>query len=645
MIARALGSLAPLPQQPFSPLPLGAVRPSGWLREQLIVQARGLSGHLFEQWPDDVGANCAWLGGTGDGWERAPYYLDGLIPLARLLGSKRLIALADRYVEAILASQREDGSFGTPDDDWWPRTIVYKALLQQFGATGDRRVVHFLLRAMAHQFRALEHTPLRKWAIPRAGEGALCAMQLYGLTGKTVLLDLAKRLLEQGSDWTSFFHSFPYGRDLKKTLPWSELAQLRDNPATPDAAKYAFDSYHMSHVVNLAMALKYPAVSHALRGGLKESQAARLGYERLMKGHGVAHGLFTGDEHLSGNMPTQGTETCAVVEAMFSFQTLLALSGDAFWGDLNEKLAYGALPAAFTADMFGHQYDQQVNQVLVSRAKRAWYNNDETANLFGFAPHFGCCTANYHQGWPKFAASLWMQSADGGLAAQGYAPCTVRWRVNGKPVALEVSGGYPYQGDVRIEIKEADGNFPLHLRIPGWADGAHCLINGATVGTPQAGEYQVIERAWKTGDVIELRLPMVPRVTTWSRQTAAVERGPMLYALKVGEEWTRIAVRDGCPECPDWGVAPTTPWNYALLPEAPIVEKEGSVQPAAFGYGKPPVLVAKAVPLPDWKMKNNSAAPPPVLPKVNPEQAVDVELVPYGGTAMRIAQFPVGRVE
>ena len=644
MISSAQFFRQPLAAQPFSPLPLGALQPSGWLLDQLRVQARGLSGHLFELWPDDVGENSAWLGGEKDGWERAPYYLDGLVPLAHLLRSRKLLALVDRYVEAMLASQREDGSFGPDNTDWWPRMIVCKALLQQYGATGDKRILTFLLRYMAYQYKMVQSQPLIEWAVPRAGDGALCALRLHALTGKPFLLELARRLLSLGTDWTSLFHSFPYGRDLKKTLPWDTMRAMREHPETPEAAAYAFASYHQTHVVNVAMGLKNPAVAHALGGGLKEAQAAEIGYARLMKAHGVAHGLFTGDEHLSGNSPSQGTETCAVVEAMFSFETLLEFSGEAAWGDRLEKLAFGALPAAFTADMWGHQYDQQVNQVSISESPRNWYNNGPDANRFGFEPNYGCCTANYHQGWPKFASSLWMEATGGGLAAQSYAPCLLRWRAGGKPIALEVSGGYPFLGDVRIEVREGGGAFPLSLRIPAWAQGAHCLVNGATEGTPVAGEYLKIERDWTSGDIIELRLPMEPRVTRWSHQSAAVERGPVLYALKVGEEWIRAKERKGCPECPDWDVQAITPWNYALLPDAPIVAaNEGEAAP--FGTGNPPALRARAVPLPDWKMHKDSAAQPPVLPKARVEDAVEVELVPYGGTAMRIAQFPAARME
>lgn len=72
---------APLATPPFQLLPTGTITPSGWLRRQLEIQAAGLGGHLDETWPD-VGPDSGWLGGTGESWERGPYFVDGLLPLA-----------------------------------------------------------------------------------------------------------------------------------------------------------------------------------------------------------------------------------------------------------------------------------------------------------------------------------------------------------------------------------------------------------------------------------------------------------------------------------------------------------------------------------------------------------------------------------
>ena len=118
---------APLVPNTLARLPLGAIRPEGWLLDQLRTQAEGLSGKLYRIW-EDVGENCGWLGGDGDSWERAPYYLDGLVPLAYLTGSEELKSVAREYIEWTLNSQKEDGSFGPEkNDDWWPRMVMLKA--------------------------------------------------------------------------------------------------------------------------------------------------------------------------------------------------------------------------------------------------------------------------------------------------------------------------------------------------------------------------------------------------------------------------------------------------------------------------------------------------------------------------------------
>ena len=213
---------------------------------------------------------------------------------------------------------------------------------------------------------------------------------LYNLTGEEFLLDLAKALFQQTDPWWKVQGAFP--GQVPPGFAHTPLTML-------------------THGVNNAMGLKTAALMYSQTGEEHLQNATRWGLQNLMRHHGQPHGMFATDEHLNGTSPTAGCELCAVCEMMFTLEEVLRLQGDSAYADRLESIAYNALPAAFTEDMWAHQFDQQVNQVLVSIAKRKWSNNFDDANLYGLEPNYGCCTANLHQAWPKFVKSLAMATA------------------------------------------------------------------------------------------------------------------------------------------------------------------------------------------------------------------------------------------
>src|SRR5580700_4824264 len=182
-------------------LPLGAIKPSGWLARQLRIQANGMGGHLDEFWPD-VGPNSGWLGGTGESWERGPYFLDGLVPLAYLLDDARLKAKAQKYIDWTLNNQAANGMLGPrSNDDWWPRIVMLKVLTQYHEATGDARVIPLMQRYFQYQLAELPKRPLRDWGRFRWQDEAVSVFWLYNRTGDPKLLDLVSMLHVQGYDW------------------------------------------------------------------------------------------------------------------------------------------------------------------------------------------------------------------------------------------------------------------------------------------------------------------------------------------------------------------------------------------------------------------------------------------------------------
>jgi DUF1680 family protein len=285
--------------------------------------------------------------------------------------------------------------------------------------------------------------------------------------------------------------------------------------------------------------------------------------------------------------------------------------------------------------MSGHQYDQQVNQLKVSDEPRKWYNNSNDSNVFGLEPNFGCCTANAHQGWPKFVESLWYATNDDGLSAISYAPCTVRATVAGVPMRMRVSGGYPFGQEVKIEITvKQPVEFPLYLRVPFWARQPMIYLPDGEIMQVRAGETTCVRQKWKTGAVIRLELPAAPRMTRWYHQSGAIEMGPLLMAYRPEENWEQ-------QENGNWHITTDDMWNWALLRDEPMKAVfDDSERTTAFGKGSSGVKVlVKAVPI-DWEMDGANAASVPMAPKVEALPEV-IELVPFGDTGLRIAQFPV----
>jgi hypothetical protein len=405
----------------------------------------------------------------------------------------------------------------------------------------------------------------------------------------------------------------------------------------------------LAHGVNNAMALKTSALWYLVSADPTDRDAIHRALEVLDRYHGLPNGMFSGDEHYAGTDPSEGIELCAVVEALFSLQHVVRVTGDAALADRIERIAFNALPATFTADMWAHQYDQQPNQVLCSLAPRHWASNGPESNLFGLEPNFGCCTANMHQGWPKLVQSLWMQTPDGGLAAVTYAPSEVRTSVRDVSVTVVEDTEYPFRDTVRIRVHPASATlFPLLLRIPSWTSNPTILVNGQSEQVTTSGGFVRIERRWNAGDTIVLKLPMAVRTTTWHNDSVAIERGPLVFSLRIGEDWQKRTAgmkKPAAPPAADWEVHPTTPWNYALVvpqtgvPNVQVRERTIGQYPFSPD-GAPIEITATGRRLPSWTLVAGSAGPLPESPVVVNTRDEKLTLIPYGSAKLRVTAFP-----
>ncbi len=645
---------APLMQTQFVKLPLGAIHPQGWLKDQLNALRNGLTGHLDEFWPDLI--NSAWKGGAGEAWERGPYYLDGLVPLAYLLEDSVLIAKTKPFIEWMLQSGQANGWFGpNQNQDRWPLAVALKVILQYHEATNDPRA----LDLMKNYFRYLSENPPdwpdSTWRGVRAMEHAVTGYWLYRRTGDPEVLKVTQSIFENSFDWTKYFVEFPWDSSAvaEKRIPLNWKADGLT-----------------AHVVNVAMATKYSGIWYQQEKDEKYKQAVYQGLANLDLHHGQIGGRFSGDEHLSGKRPTQGTELCAVVEFMFSLENLIEILGDPLLADRLELLAYNSLPGTMTPDCWAHQYDQQSNQVLVSDAPREWSTNKNTSNVYGLMPNYPCCLANMHQGWPKLVQTMWMATHDQGLAAIVYGPCEVRAMV-GKNVEVKLieETNYPFDDIIKFTLELTEPvEFPLHFRIPQWAEQAYLVVKDKKIPV-EAGKFAKLVEKWQSGDAIQLVLPSRIQAESRFNNSIAIRRGPLYYALRIGKAYQKIRLESknitsiDYLGSVDWAIEPTTPWNYGLLVDKKDLEKSVQVEKYAISpypfsdlgemiyqaargeyaiwpESAPIVLKVSGQQIPEWGIRNNSADDPPVSPAISSQPVEELQLVPYSCTRLRISEFP-----
>ncbi len=618
---------APLCANSKALLSSGKIRPEGWLRNQLIASAKGFLSALG----NDKAAEAT--------LESKALKLSALTAYGWTLGEGKIQQRAALLAEGLLSQLSSDECMEEVfSKDYASLICALRALYLYFTASSDKRVLAFADKFFRFEHRTLSAEPSLSGGFNCSwvGDNIYLAIKLYNLTEQKYLIELCNKLKQQSIDWTSVFYSFPTVQPMGRTLPWSRMSEGLSGEAEwkGDQRSFHQSAYHQAHGVNVARGLKYPGAVCAFKSGFKEQGGFKSAWEKLSRFHMPANGMFTCDELLNGAAPHQASESRAVAETLLSMETLLDLGdyGEELFDRL-EKLAYNCLPAMTDASEDFCQQAQQANQIFCSDKGHDYYNLPSDANTFKSANLLAVADA-----WPRFAASLWLATYDEGLYAVSYAPCSISHTIDGVPVRLRVKGDYPFGDTVEISVQvKTPVEFPLYLRVPFWAQSPLISLPGGEMMAVRAGETTCVRLKWEGTSTISLSLPAQPRITRWTRQSAAVEVGPVLMALSVNGEASKT--EQGL------SYSPTGKWAYALDISAPMkLSRTESFE--RFKHGQAPLRVhAMLKSIDEWSENGCDTGTIPVIGAGNQSGESAMELVPYAWSPLRICQFPAIKSE
>lgn len=633
----------PLKPELFIKLPVGKVKPEGWVKRYLELQRDGLTGKLGEisAWLNKE--NNAWLNEGGEwGWEEVPYWLKGYGNLAYILEDSNMIDEAKIWIEAAINSQTDDGYFGpinlrNGNRELWANMIMLWCLQSYYEYSGDNRVIDLMTRYFKWQMTVPDEAFLKDyWEHLRVADNIYSIYWLYNITGDGFLLDLAEKVHHAGADWT----------------------QEDSNPNW--------------HNVNIAQGFREPATYYMLSGDSAHLHATYKSFNLIRRTFGqVPGGMFGADENARMGYidPRQGTETCGFVEQMSSDEMLLRYTGDPFWAEHCEDVAFNSYPAAVMPDFKSLRYITSPNQV-VSDSKNHKPGIDNAGPFLAMNPFSSrCCQHNHAQGWPYFAENLILASADNGVAAAIYSACKAEVKVgDGEGVLVNITEetNYPFEENIKFTFNTPQSvKFPFYLRIPTWAKNPTIMVNGQKVGTKiENGKYLRIDRTWENGDKVEITFPMTLTYRQWqvNQNSVSVNYGPLTLSLKIDEEYKKVDSKESAiwdskwqatadpSQWPSYEIYPQSAWNYALIlnekdyfTDFSITKKAWPDDNYPFTLESCPIEVqAYGRKISSWTIDKHGLCG--VLPQTDSKKSdvkEKIQLIPMGAARLRIASFPV----
>ncbi|KAI9711855.1 MAG: hypothetical protein M1820_002000 [Bogoriella megaspora] len=662
----------------FEPLPLGAVTPSGWLKDQLGQMANGLAGHEHDFYR--FVANSTWSGGTDKDWgeysplnEAFPYWFNGIVPLAYHLNDDRLKSQVSDAVDAVLGLQADDGWIGPEQGgarNFWARYPFCLGLIQLVEADPDTyqdRVVTAL-----HKYFQLMNSMLHnngtgyvyqgtipeeldqgnfQWGRVRVQDQMISLQWLYEhfpQNNSELLHDNMNLLNNMSISWADYWVNGVFvTQDLNDVYGGGDGGNL----------------FPYFHGVNVAQGLKALAVVRRFTQNDSMVDTTRWGVNMTFQYHGSSGGSVIGDEREDGLAPYQGAELCTAVETMYSMSYLYQSLGENYYGDRAELAAFNALPVMLTPDWWAHQYMDEENQPwALNTSEQIFWNDNSWSQSYGLEPDYPCCTVNHPQGFPKFVSAVFVRAGDNGLAHALLSPASVTTTVGSSQATINANTNYPFENSIQYDITTS-GAFDFFIRVPSWADAASSTIQSGSTTSPlspdsTSGLHKISIPSGQSSLIYTLSTSIVQE--SRPNDAIAVHYGPLVYALEIGASNTSTGPRqfnapdtfydDGYApsQVRDYQMTNTSAWNIAIDPSTLTFHSSldnsstsGLVDPIFAPAAPPTWITAQGCEI-EWGLFKNSV--PDVVPAKADRKclgdAYEVTLRPLGAQKLHMAELP-----
>ena len=637
----------------FIPLDIGEIKPEGWLLDWATTAADGITGHLdeyvdvFKYGWKGFGFQARGVNEDGTGWplEQCSYWLDGATKLAYILDDTMLIRKTSSRLNLVVNGVLNGGEtfiywkpYSIVDDGFnnWGHGLMGRALVSYYQATHDPRILQALVKV--YKKFPLSTKSDEFMQLNRGTTNIDAMTETYLMSGERAILDSI----------------VSYGRKeitIRTVEKWNDI----NRKFTPGS------DYNGVHGVSFYEILRVPAMIYPWSGDRKELEASENILRWGEKDNMLPFGVCSSEEYLAGIGSIRNTETCNVPTSMWSFLWMLRLTGGGAWGDKIENVFFNAGAGPVARDFRTMCYYQSPDRFSERLPEVVPVPGRGDLDFTDHGHEVLCCVGNVNNVIPDYISNMWMATTDNGLAATLYGPCIVTTRIKGTEIKIECKTSYPFEEKTGMKISlPGDINMPLYFRIPEWCSQYTLKINGTTVPVEKKNGFVRVDRLWKSGDDVELLMPMsvevhqgrensYPQIQYFldgfgnlGNQQAAknakisnpfeyITYGPLLFSLPI-------------PDIDPNHVSHGAKFSYALdvrkgqVSEDITVVSKPMPQRWSWQPGEAPVLLK--VRAKEIKWNPAQLQPLPAEPVKGGENTV-ITLVPYGVTKFRVTMFPV----